>query len=100
MDSPICHDTLRAAHRSRCSGGYAAARHAAGNKRQQTFFSDLGRRFQWGLLDRNNRRKVSTRSDWADALRDPLIEADEMGRSGERRKAAVRWAWTRSWKGP
>jgi len=71
-----------------------------GNKRQQTFFSDPGRRFQWGLLDRNDRRKVSTRGDWADALRDPLIEADEMGRSGERRKAAVRWAWTRSWKGP
>ena len=38
----------------------------------------VGRCDKWGLLDRENWRKVSTRKDWADALRDPMIEADEM----------------------
>jgi hypothetical protein len=33
-----------------------------------------------GSLDRNNWRPISTRNDWADASRDPVMEADEMTR--------------------
>ncbi len=37
-------------------------------------------RDEWSLLDRENWRKVSARGDWADALRDPVMEADEVAR--------------------
>ena len=35
---------------------------------------------EWGLLDQENWGNISTRGDWADALRDPVMEADEMTR--------------------
>ena len=40
----------------------------------------FGARDEWNLLDRKSWRRICTRSDWADALRDPVIEADEMTR--------------------
>ena len=38
----------------------------------------IGVRDEWRLLDRKSWRRICTRSDWADALRDPVIETDEM----------------------
>ncbi len=35
---------------------------------------------EWDLLDTKNWRKICTRGDWADALRDPIMEADQMTR--------------------
>jgi putative transposase len=37
-------------------------------------------RDEWSLLDRETWRRISTRNDWADALRDRVMEADEMAR--------------------
>ena len=38
----------------------------------------IGARDEWLLLDRKSWRRICTRRDWADALRDPVIEADQM----------------------
>ncbi|MDA1314476.1 MAG: hypothetical protein O2968_14145 [Acidobacteria bacterium] len=37
-------------------------------------------RDEWSLLDRKTWQQISTRNDWANALRDPVMEADEMAR--------------------